>query len=302
MWFKNLQIFQLKDGFGHDEEVLEQSLNGERFRGCGPLESMVQGWHPPQGRDSDQLCFASNGCFLVCLKKEEKILPASVINDILADKVQEIEEAEARSVRRKEKQQIKEEIVHDLLPKAFTRSSLTYAYVDPVANWILVDSSSAKKAEDLVSQLRKSLGSLPAVPLSVKLSPPEVMTGWLEGRDLPGDIELADQCELRDPSDEGGIVRCRRQDLGSDEIQAHLNAGKRAVQVAVDWKERIAALITDEPAAKRLRFADELIEESADSAGDDLSVLFDTDFTLMSSELRRFVGRLIEMFGGPGEA
>jgi len=298
MWFKNLQVFRLREPFAHDQAALENSLEADRFRGCGPLEAAVQGWHPPMGKDGSQLCFAANGCFLVCLKREEKILPAAVINDVLAEKVEQIESEEARSVRRKEKQQLKEEIYHDLLPKAFTRSALTFAYVDTAKGWILVDNASAKKAEDLVSQLRKSLGSLPARHLSVKLSPPEVMTGWLEGADPPAGFTLEDQCELRDPADEGGIVRCRRQDLAGEEIQAHLKAGKRVVQLAVDWEEQVSAILTDEPALKRLRFADELIEQAADEAGDDLSALFDADFTLMSSELRRLVDRVIEVFGG----
>ncbi len=302
MWFKNLQVFRLKDAFTLEQSELEQQLQAERFRACGPLESQVQGWYPPRGRDSDQLCFAANGCFLICLKREDKILPASVVNELMAEKVEQIEAEEARNVGRKEKQQIKEELYHELLPKAFTRSALNFAYLDPAEGWILVDAASAKKAEDLVSHLRKTLGSLPARPLAVKLSPPEVMTGWLEGRDTPADFILQDQCELRDPADEGGIVRCRRQDLAGDEIQAHLKAGKRAVQLAVDWQERITCVLTDEPAARRLRFADELVEEAADNAGDDTEMLFDADFTLMTLELRRFVGRLIEVFGGAEEA
>lgn len=298
MWFKNLQVFRLKESFEHSQEELEQSLAQDRFRSCGSLEVSVQGWHPPLGRDSEQLCFVGNGCFLVCLRREEKILPASVINEMLAERVEQIEQDEARNVGRKEKKDLKEEIYQDLLPKAFTRSGLCFAYVDPAQGWILVDAASPKKAEDLVSQLRSSLGSLPATPLAVKQPPADVMTRWLEGKDLPADIELQDQCELRSPDEEGGIVRCRKQDLAGDEIQAHLKAGKLAVQLAVDWEERVSAVLTDQPSVKRLRFADELIEEAADAGGDDAAAMFDADFTLMTLELRRFVARLIEVFGG----
>ncbi len=301
MWFKNLQIFSLKDAFPHNQEQLEEAMAAHRFRPCGSLEVAVQGWHPPLGSGSEQLCFSSNGCFLVCLKREEKLLPASVVNDILADKVRQIELDEARSVGRKEKKDLKEEVYQDLLPRAFTRSNRSFAYVDPQAGWILVDAASPKKAEDLVSQLRSSLGSLPAKPLTVKMPPPDVMTGWLQGQDLPNDFVVEDQCELRDVDEDGGIVRCRRQDLASDEIQVHLQAGKQVVQLAVECEERINCLITDQPALRRIKFADELIEEAADNAGDDMAALFDADFTLMSMELRRFVARLIEVFGGAGE-
>ena len=298
MWFKNLQLFLLKEDFAPAQDELESALAQDRFRPCGPLETGVQGWHPPLGGESEQLSFVANGCYLLCMRREEKILPASVVNEVLADKVQQIEQEEARDVGRKERKQLKDEVYLDLLPRAFTRSSLTFAYVDPEKKWILVDAASPKKAEDLVSLLRKSLGSLPAKPLNVKQSPPEVMTRWLEGEGLPGDFVIADQCELRDLDEEGGIVRCRRQDLFSDEIQAHLKAGKKAVQLAVDWDERVSLVLTDQPAIKRLRFADELIEEAADTAGDDMHALFDADFTLMSMELRKLVDKVIEVFGG----
>ncbi len=301
MWFKNVQLFLLNEDFTPTQEELEAALARDSFRPCGPLETAVQGWHPPLGGDSPQLSFVGNGCFLVCQRREEKILPASVVNELLAEKVQQIEQEEARDVGRKERKQLKDEVFLDLLPRAFTRSSLTYAYVDPQKRWILVDAASPKKAEDLVSLLRKSLGSLPARPLSVKQAPPEVMTRWLEGEDPPAGIVIADQCELRDLEEEGGIVRCRRQDLFGEEIRAHLVAGKKAVQLAVDWEERVSLMLTDQPAIKRLRFADTLIEEAADTAGDDSAALFDADFTLMSMELRKLVEKVIEVFGGAGE-
>ncbi len=298
MWFKNLQVFLLKEPFSHSQEGLEEALAAHRYRPCGSLEISVQGWHPPLGGGSEQLCFSSNGCLLVCLRREEKLLPASVVNEVLGDKVNQIELEEARSVGRKEKKDLKETVYMDLLPKAFTRSSLSFAYVDPQTDWVLVDAATPKRAEDLVSQLRNSLGSLPARPLGVKQLPAEVMTRWLEGRDRPADFEIADQCELRDLEQDGGIVRVRRQDLAGEEIQTHLKAGKKAVQLAVEWEERVSCLITDQPALKRMKFADELVEEAADSAGDDMAALFDADFTLMSMELRRLVARLVEVFGG----
>jgi len=301
MWFKNLQVFRLKEPFALTQAQLEEQLAAMRFRPCGSMELGVQGWFPPLGGGSEQLCFAANGCFLLCLRREEKILPASVVNDMLAEKVEQIETEEARTVHRKEKKQLKDDIFMSLLPRAFTRSALVYAYIDPEAGWILVDSATPKRAEELVSELRRSLGSLPVKPLAVKQLPAEVMTRWLSGIEQPQDMVLEDQCELRDPDAEGGIVRCRRQDLEGEEIQVHLKAGKQVVQLAVDWEERVSALITDQPALKRLRFADELVEEAADSADGDSAALLDADFTLMSLELRRLVGRLIELFGGVEE-
>jgi recombination associated protein RdgC len=298
MWFRNLQVFRLKEPFRYGQDELERALEGDRFRACGSLEASVQGWHPPLAGEEAPLCFAANGCFLVCLRREEKLLPASVVNDLLAERVEQIESEEGRSVQRRERQRLRDEVYYDLLPRAFTRSSLAFAYLDAAQGWVVADAATPKRGEDLVSQLRRSLGSLPAAPLRVKQPPAEVLTRWLQGRDLPRDFALADQCELRDPDEAGGIVRCRRQDLTADEIQAHLKAGKRAVELAVEWDGRLGLVITEQPALKRVRPADLLLEEAADAAGEDPWARLDAELTLMSAELRRLLDRLVEVFGG----
>jgi DNA recombination-dependent growth factor C len=44
-----------------------------------------------------------------------------------------------------------------------------------------------------------------------------------------------------------------------------------------------------------------LIEEAAETGGDDSAAIFDAYFTLMSMELRKFIDRMIEVFGGVEE-
>ena len=53
---------------------------------------------------------------IVALKREDKVLPGAVVRDLLAEKVAAIEAAEARNVGRKEKLELKEQIIDDLLP------------------------------------------------------------------------------------------------------------------------------------------------------------------------------------------
>ncbi len=298
MWFKNLQLFRLKEPFTYSQDELETLLAAHRARPCAGQDAFTLGWHPPMGNLGDTLSLMANGCVLLCLRREERVLPAAVVNDMLAERIEQIETEQARTPNRREVREMRDALYQELLPRAFTRSNLTYAYLDPDRLWMLVDTASASRAEDLVSELRRTLGSLPVRPLSVNQAPSEIMTRWLQGQDLPKDLTLADQCELRDPDAEGGIVRCRRQDLAADEIQAHLKAGKRAVQVALEWEERVGVLLTDQPAFKRLRFGDFLLEQAAETGGDDPRARFDADFTLMTLELRRFIDRMLEVLGG----
>ena len=297
MWFKNLQLYRLTEPFTLTAEQLHEKLTQDISKPCQGLDTHTLGWDKPLGREGQQLTHAVNSCIMVCAKKEERVLPSAVIREVLEEKVAELEAAEARTVRRKEKMQLKDEIMVDLLPRAFTRSSRTYAYIDTQQGWVIVDSVSAKKAEDLLSLMRQSLGSFKVKPFEVNQAPASILTSWLKGA-APQGFELQDECELRDTGEEGGIVRLRRHDLDGSEIAVHLDAGKSVVKLAVKFQDRLSCILADDTSIKRLKFLDVIQEEAADTEAEDAAARFDVDFSLMSLELRNFIQLIIKLYGG----
>ena len=297
MWFRNLQLYRLTDGFDFDPESLHQALSPAAFRPCAGLDTHSAGWVAPAGREATDLVHASNGRMMVCLRREDRILPAAVVREQVEEKAEAIGQAEGRTVGRKERQRIKDEVITDLLPRAFTRSSHLYAYIDPAAGWVLVDSATAKKAEDLLSLLRQTLGSLRVKPLAVDRAPGAVLTRCLETAPDAG-FALGDECELKEPVDQGGVMRGRRIDLASAEVRSHLDAGMRVAKLAVEWQDRIGCVLCDDLAIRRLRFLDLILEQAAEVEADDALARFDADFALMGMELARFVPAVIEAYGG----
>jgi len=296
MWFKNLKIFQFTEQFDVTWVELEEKLEALPFRPCGNIELSTQGWFPPAGRDANPLIVkGAGGNFLVCLRKEEKLLPSSVINEVLADKVQQARENEGRAVGRKEQRQFKEEIIQALLPQAFVHSKFTFGYIDISNQRLIINSASDSAADLFCSHLRKTLGSLPLKPLSVPARPPTLMTDWLLNDSNPADIELLDQSELRDPWDGGSVVRCRRQDLRSKEMIEHVRAGKEAYRLAINWNNRIELVIDEDLCLRQLRFS-ELVLDEREPCDDPISQVSD-DFRLMSLEINLLVNRMIEIFG-----
>ncbi len=298
MWFKNIQLYQLQQPFELTPEELHDKLGPQAARECGSMEPSTYGWEMPLGRQGSLLTHAVNGNIMLCARSEERILPAAVIRERLARKVEEIEEAESRKVRRREKEELKDILLQQLLPQAFTKSSLTYAYIDTKGGWLLVDAASSKRAEELINLLRESLGSFKVKPAIPAQSPAAVMTSWLSGQAPQDGFVVADECELRDPMDKGGIIRCRRQDLMGAEIASHLKAGKQVVRLALEWAERITFVLCEDLSIKRLGFMDIIQEEAAEIAAEDDSARFDADFAIMSMELGRFIPVLLQQFGG----
>jgi recombination associated protein RdgC len=302
MWFKNLSIFRLTEEFTLTPADLELKLEQMAFRPCGSHEEFTFGWTSPLGKSSQELVHSANGFLMLCGKKEERVLPASVVNEMMQEKILETEEQQGRKLSKKERTAIKDELIFELLPRAFTFSSKTYAYIDPKGGWLIVDAASAKKAEDLLSSLRKSLGSLPAVPLNTLEKPVKVMTEWLINNQAPDDITIEDECELRAPEEEGGIIRCKRHDLSLPEIKNHLDTGKEVIKLAVNWADRLSFIIDENLAVKRLKFLDLIQDQVSDIDTDSEAEQFDVDFSIMSLELANFLPCLLELFGGENKA
>jgi recombination associated protein RdgC len=295
MFYKNLALFRFTEAFTLSVVELEECLAQRQFRHCGSLEPVSLGWAPVIG---ETLTHSANGCVTFCLKKEEKILPASVVNETVAERVAEIEEAQGRLVRKKERDGIRDEVLQDLLPKAFSHSKKTCAYIDIKGSWLVVDSASTKKAEELCSVLRQCLGSLTVTPIATKERAGAILTNWLTSGEIPAGITLETECELRSPEKDGGIVKCRRHDLGADEIRNHLDAGKEAVKVSLTWNDRVSFVLDENLSIKRLRFLDGVQEEAANVETEDAAARFDADFAIMTLELRGLIDGLVDAFGG----
>ncbi|MDV3505393.1 recombination-associated protein RdgC [Marinobacter sp. M-5] len=299
MWFRNARVFRFTKPFDISAEALEEKLQGDAFKPCGPQETTRQGWVPPLGKHSDMLVHSTNGYHLIALRKEDKILPGSVVKEIVEERAEAIEIEQSRKVRRKEKDEIKEQVMLEMLPQAFSKNHRSFAYLAPQDGLLVVDAGSSKQAEDLASFLRKSLGSLPVRPPAVEQAPAFTFTGWLnESIDLPGTIELGTECELKDPSEDGGVVRCKGLDLKADEIRNHLDAGMQVTKLSLTWEDNLSFVLDEELGIKRLKFGDTLQEKLDDVDADDAAARFDAAFALMTLELARLIPGLLEALGG----
>ena len=297
MWFRNLQIYQLTESFELSAEGLHEALFEHQFHPCRGLDTHRIGWTPPLGRYSDQLVHASNGKFMVCMRREDRILPASVIRETVQQKIDEIESSESRHVGRKEKNEIRDQVIVDLIPRAFTRSTHLYAYIDPENGFVTLDCASANKAAELLGLIRESLGSFRLSPLRVTKAPAGVMTEWIKNVP-PSDLQLGDECELKEPLEKGGVIRIRGVDLGSPEVQQHLISGKLVSKLSLEWQERISCVLVDDLSIKRLKFMELVMQEAASSDAEDFVTRFDADFALMSLQLARFIPALCDHLGG----
>jgi len=293
MWFKNIQFYKFEDAFKLTSQQLHQKLEGRKARDCGQMEMTCEGWDKPLGRAGQMLVHETNGAMMICLRREDKVLPASLVREQVADEVFKIEQEAGRPVGRKEKNDIKDQVLQQLLPRALVRASHTYACILPQQGWLIVNAASAKKSEELIEVLRKTLGTLNVVLPATEESPESAMTRWIMNDEAwPHGFTLEDECELQAGEGAEGVVRCKYIDVSSAEVRAHVASGRRVKKLAMNWREHLSFVLQDDLSIKRMRFDSEIVDQ-ADDAGDDEASRFDADLSIMVAELTAFIPDLL---------
>lgn len=301
LWFKNILVYRLNKEIALSMDELEQQLASLAFTPCSSQDMTRTGWVSPMGERGEALIHVTGKQVMMCARKEDKILPATVIKQALQDKVEKLEGEQGRKLKKTEKATLKDEVVHTLLPRAFSKFSQTFIWLDLEKQLVIVDSGSAKRAEDNLALLRKTLGSLPVVPLNFNESVELKMTEWVRSGELPAGFTLMDEAELKAVLDEGGVIRCKKQELVSDEIATHIEAGKFVTKLSVDWEDRLQFMLCDDGSIKRIKFSETLREQNDDIDKADFAQRFDADFVLMTGELSALIERVTEVLGGEAE-
>ncbi|MDE2600358.1 MAG: recombination-associated protein RdgC [Rhodocyclaceae bacterium] len=299
MWFRNLQVFRLASGWTYTPEKLMEGLDRSVFKPCGAMDRQAQGWVPPRG-NPDELLFVQAQQMMLTLGVEQKILPVSVIRQYAQERARELEERQGFKPGRKQQRDIFDAVEAELLPRAFVKRRLTYVWIDPVHGWLVVDAASTGKADEVIEQLKLTLGELPLTLFKTVQAPGTAMTSWLSVGEVPGPFSIDQDCELRVAGEAGGSVRYTRHPLDKDEVNQHINRGKVAGKLALTWNDRISFVLTEQMQIKRLAFLDvlrEQAEQTVDGGGD----AFEADFAIMCGELAAMLGSLSEALGGESE-
>lgn len=295
MWFKNLQIYRLPTPWSIDLAKLDEQLARGEFTRCPSNQPMSRGWVSP--RKDGALIYSNNRQWLIALAVEQRLLPSSVINETAQERAEQITDQQGYAPGRKQMKEIKERVVEELMPRAFTKKRSSFVWIDPHNGWFIVDAGSPAKAEEVIEHLRHCLDEFPLKPLHTQLSPQSAMADWLAGGDAPAGFTIDRDCELKAIGEEKAAVRYVRHPLEGDEVKAHLVAGKLPTRLALTWDDRISFVLTEKLEIKRLAFLD-LLKEAAEKSAERADEQFDADFALMTGELVRFLPQLIAALGG----
>ena len=283
MWFKNVQVYRFTESFNLSVDQLDDALAKKPFNPLSQMQETSFGWVPPY-KDSELYAEPVGGRFFFSAQIQEKILPASVLNEQLNEKLDAIEEAEGRRPGKKEREQLKEDLRAILLPKAFHKTKRISAWIDVKNKWLVVNSASEKTADDFTANLREALGTLLVTPLGKSTAGADLLTSWfLDLDNRPNGIELEAELELAMAADSTVKARYKNLDLEAPEIKHSLDAGMRIIQMALSFDDQFQFVINEKFQLKRLKFQEKLVEQAGDS--DDPR----TDTLIMSDTLTQWL-------------
>lgn len=294
MWFKQIQLFSLNKDFNYKLEDLLEKLGQLKFRDCLPSLPSSMGWIVPLEEKDAPLAQVVNGCIMICLQIEEKILPATVVRQELNERIKQIENEQDRKVRQKEKLALKDEMTITLLSQAFSKLIKVYAYIDTKNHWLVLGTNSEKRTEQFLECFKKSV-SEKINPLSLeKLSP--IMTDWLNSKNYPTSIAIEKNCVFQDPNQQNRIIRCQQQDLFANGIQSLIKDGCQVKQIALCWEDRVVFVLTEDFSLQSIRFQEEITMQVTEMEAETQQQKFTADFLIMAETFSRLLQELLSLF------
>lgn len=293
MWFKNLTVYRMTASWQLSAAQVEEAVSANAQTPIGLTQPVSTGWAPIF---DGLFAHVVNRQILLQFKTEKKVVPSSALKAAVAERVDEVERMTGRKPGKKERREIKDDALLDLLPSALATISQTRVWIDPVNGWIVINTGSQTQADTIITSLVRSLEKLELQTLHIAKSPAAVMTEWLMNDDAPDNFTIDRACTLKACDDTKAVVKYTNSPLTTDNLVEHLRMGKVCKELALTWEDRISFVLTDTFRIKKVRALDLITEDRAEV--NDEREASDADFALMTGEINNLLNALVAAFGG----
>jgi recombination associated protein RdgC len=292
--FKNAVVYQLGKLQADSADSLARLLETMTFQDPSSIQMSSEGWRAPH--KGGGLVHSIGGQYLMEFAIAKKLLTAAAINEVVEARAEELEDQQGFPPGRKQRKELKEQVIDELLPKAFTVTKKIQVWIDPINGWVAVDTSSTSKAEAVIAAFYKCIPNFPIKSLRTMLPPSAAMTDWLARDEAPEGFTVDQEAELRSPGEGKATVKFLRHTLDVADMRKHIEEGKQCIRLALTWADKISFILTDALTIKRLALL-EVLKEGGE-IGNDGTERADSDFALMTGELNKLFGSVIGALGG----
>lgn len=313
--FSQLSVYPINLEKFPTNDKLAELLNNKHFVPCGDMDLYSEGFVSPVTLAADpylltkkekKLSYELFNTIQFSFLREEKIIPNAVIKRHLDEYINQINQQENRHVGSKERTELKELIINQLLPSAFSKFNYTSGFIDQKRHLLWVDSASDSKASYFINHLRRVLGGLNVALPQTPESATQLFNNWLASGEGEGNFTLGDSCELRGPEDDPVVLKISKADL-SLHVDHTLQHNKNATQLNVIWQDKVSFTVSPDFRLRRVKFLpsfhqelEELAQKSNHKEGnmDYLAALWIAQYRLQVQVLGDAITELFDLLGG----
>lgn len=292
--FKNLMLYRLAPDWSATVAQIEEGLAKTPFTECGATQPRSLGWVSPRGEAHAALAEAVAGQWLAQLMVETKVVPGSVVKRQVDALAEQVEKQTGRKPGKKQRNELKDQALLDLLPMAFTKRAAVRVWIAPAERLLVIDAGSQARADEVLTALSEALPGLSAQLINTAVSPAAAMAEWLVSGEPPAGFTIDRDCELKAADGEKPVVRYARHALDIAEIREHIAAGKQPTRLALTWEGRVSFMLTEGGLIKKVSFLDGVFEGQQGKADEG----FDADAAIATGELLPMITDLIDALGG----
>jgi recombination associated protein RdgC len=291
--FRSVRFFQLKGDWPRSEQAVSDKLEQSAFEPCGPLTERRSGWVPVAEESGDLLARRVGGADLLKLRSQSRVLPAAAINEALEERIEKYRERMSEQPSAREKRRLKAETRDELMPKAMLKSERISGYVDLGEGLLAVDAAQNAAAERFLIHLRAPLDGVSFAPLKFQRPVDELLNKIFFGS-APSQFALGRECQMRDASEPGSVVRWNDFELAERTIRDHVANGMRLTHLAFVYDNILSGVMDEEGVIRKLRLLG--ADDVGDDDGDPLARM-DAEFVLMTGTVRNLLSDMKKILG-----
>lgn len=303
--FNNLLVYRMTEAtaFHSRSDELNELLATKAARLPSPAELSAVGFSEPLGIDDEYVEHIRPNTLTLCVNFAERMLPGKIVRQRVMAKVKEIEDNEERKVYAREKNQIKDSVVAEMLPRAFIDQK--HIRVMIIGPYIVIDSTSAKKGEEILSLMRSVLGTLGVRPVNVATTPIEPFTRWFTTNVAPARFGLTGDFKANSQNDEIDSLTGKGtspETEGLSDLVAEY--GRRVIVLGMTWRtsmdEHVSFTVNEMIGIKGIKWPDAIMDMAAADAGEEADKinLMRATMLLLSAEIGQLITDLLDALGG----
>lgn len=290
---KNAFIYTAKFSSTINRNELNRAAAEHPFVECQPTQHESAGFVTP--RQGGEMVEWIDDNIIMDIRIDTRKVPADAVRKEVDRLAALVEDQTGRKPGKKQRKELAEQAEHELMPKAFTKTTVVRVWISLAHGFAVLGTGSQGVVDKIMTILAITLDGLVEFgAVQTQMSPAAAMTHWLGTGEAPYNFTVDRECELKSIDEMKSVVKYNRHNLDTDEVKQHIVSGKVPTRVALTWRDRVSFVLTDALTLKKIALLDVVMLDGKDKGED----AFTADAAIFTAEMSDMLDDLSLALGG----